>query len=136
MELKTLTYTSWASPSITDQDVEAILRSARTNNPLQGLTGVLIFNGGAFMQVLEGSEDAVDDIVELIRHDPRHSNFFVREERIITERSFPDWSMAYLQMDRDEFVGEQAVRRALERSMPQATRNIMKALTQAVQQAR
>lgn len=136
MELRSLTYTSWARPSISDADIEAILRSARTNNPLDGITGVLIFNGGAFMQVLEGSEAAVADMVERLKRDARHSNFFIREDRIIRERAFSDWSMAYLRLETDEFVGEEKVERALRRSMPESTRNIMKALTQSVPLAR
>jgi hypothetical protein len=136
MELKSLTYTSWARPSISDADIEAILHSARTNNPLDGLTGVLIFNGGAFMQILEGSEQAVNDIVGRICVDKRHSNFFIRDERLIDERAFPDWSMAYLRLEDEEFIGEDKVQRALARSMPEPTRNIIKALTQSIPGAR
>lgn len=132
MELKALTYTSWARPSISDEDVASILGSARTNNPLEGLTGLLIFNGGAFMQILEGSESAVDDMAARLRGDNRHSNFFVREERLISERTFSDWSMAYLRIERDEFIGEDKVQRALRRQVPEPTRNIIKALTQAI----
>jgi glycerol-3-phosphate dehydrogenase len=136
MELKSLTYTSWACPSISDRDIEAILRSARTNNPLEGLSGVLIFNGGAFMQIIEGSEQAVDEMTERLKNDERHSNFFVRDERLIGERAFPDWSMAYLRLKDDEFIGEDKVQRALGRSMPEPTRNIIKALTLALPEAR
>ena len=136
MELKSLTYTSWARPGISDADIEAILRSARTNNPLDGLTGVLIFNGGAFVQILEGSEQAVNEIVGRLCTDKRHSNFFIREERLIEERAFPDWSMAYLRLEDDEFLGEDKVQRALARSMPESTRNIIKALTQSMPVAR
>lgn len=136
MELKSLTYTSWARPSISDRDIDAILGSAHTNNPLEGLTGVLIFNGGAFMQVLEGSEQAVDDMAERLRADKRHSNFFIREERLIAERAFPDWSMAYLRLEDDEFIGEDRVERALRRTMPDATRNLIKALTRSLPTAR
>jgi hypothetical protein len=132
MELKSLTYTSWARPSISDADIEAILRSARTNNALDGISGVLIFNGGAFMQILEGSEQAVNEMVGRLCVDNRHSNFFIRDERLIEERSFPDWSMAYLRLKDDEFIGEDRVQRALTRSMPEATRNIIKGLAQSI----
>lgn len=136
MNLKSLTYTSWARPSISDVDIEAILRSAHTNNPLDGITGVLIFNGGAFMQILEGSEQAVNDMVSRLCTDTRHSNFFIRDDRLIEERSFPDWSMAYLRLKNDEFIGEDRVQRALTRSMPEPTRNIIKALAQSIPVAR
>jgi hypothetical protein len=136
MELKSLTYTSWARPGISDADIEAILRSAHINNPLDGITGVLIFNGGAFMQVLEGSEQAVNEMTGRISTDNRHSNFFIRDERLIEERSFPDWSMAYLRLKDDEFIGEDRVQRALTRRIPEPTRNIIKALTQSIPVAR
>ncbi|MFC7537819.1 BLUF domain-containing protein [Sphingomonas sp. GCM10030256] len=136
MELKALTYTSWAKPGIGDGDIEAILRSARTNNPLEGLTGVLIFNGSAFFQLLEGSEQAVNDMYERLSNDSRHWNMFVREQKVIAERAFPDWSMSYLRLENSEFIGEVEVERALRRAVPEPTRNIMRALTQSVTQER
>lgn len=129
MHLKSLTYTSWARSTISDSDVEAILRSARTNNPLDGLTGVLIFNGSAFMQVLEGAENAVDEMARRLEGDPRHFNMHVREQRLISERAFPDWSMAYLRLQGQEYVGESNVERALRRNLPDSTRNIIKGVT-------
>ena len=129
MYLKSLTYTSWAGATIGDEDVDSILRSARTNNPLDGLTGVLIFNGSAFVQVLEGAELAVEDMARRLERDPRHFNFRIREERLIESRAFPDWSMAYLRLQHTEFIGEANVQRALGRDLPDSTRNIIKGVT-------
>lgn len=129
MHLKSLTYTSWARSTISDEEVESILWSARTNNPLDGLTGVLIFNGTAFMQVLEGAEVAVDEMTRRLGRDSRHFNMHVREERMIDQRAFPDWSMAFLRLDGGELVGEAAIQRALKRDVPESTRNIIKGLT-------
>lgn len=129
MHLKSLTYTSWARSTISDADVDAILRSARTNNPLEGLSGVLIFNGSAFMQVLEGAEAAVDEMTRRLEGDARHFNMHVREQRLIGERAFPDWSMAYLRLQQQEFVGEADVERALRRNLPESTRNVIRGVT-------
>ncbi len=132
MRLKSLTYTSWARPGFSEADLDGILRSARTNNPLDGITGLLIFNGGAFLQILEGAESAVDDMSQRLRTDPRHFNMFVRAEQFIDGRAFPDWGMAYLRVDDGEFVGEQEVRKAFLRKVPESTRNVIKALTQSM----
>lgn len=113
MELKSLIYTSWAQPAIRSDDVDAIVRSAQINNPLDGITGILIFNGTAFMQILEGSETAIDDLFQRLVNDRRHSNTKVRSEHTIDARSFPDWSMAYLKLEDGTFAGEEEVRRAL-----------------------
>ena len=134
MELKALTYTSWARPGIRQDEVDAVLASARINNPLDGITGVLIFNGSNFMQIIEGGDAAVDGLVERLKSDRRHSNMSIRDERMIEKRNFPDWSMAYLQLESGEFVGEAAVARALRRDLPPPLRNTVLGLTHAQRQ--
>lgn len=135
VKLKVLTYTSWARAGIRADEVDSILSSARVNNPLEGLTGVLIFNGDSFMQILEGGEAAVDGLVERLRIDPRHSNMAIRDERMIETRTFPDWSMAYLRLEDGVFHGEEAVERALRRDLPQSLRNMVSGLTHSIRQA-
>jgi hypothetical protein len=129
VELKSLTYTSWASPGIVSADVDSILRSARVNNPLQGLTGILIFNGSAFLQILEGVAPAIDELVATLRSDRRHSNMSIRDERPIGARVFPGWGMAYLRLENEEFVGEREVERALGRDLPDSIRNMVRGVT-------
>lgn len=131
-QLKVLTYTSWARPGITAAEVDAILDAARVNNPLDGLTGVLIFNGAAFVQIVEGSAAGVDSLARRLQSDPRHFNMSIRDERPIDGRTFPDWSMAFLHLDDGRFEGEEAVSRALERDLPQGLRNIVLGLTLAI----
>ncbi|MBA3667791.1 MAG: BLUF domain-containing protein [Sphingomonas sp.] len=125
MELKSLTYTSWAAPGMTSEQLSAILSSARTNNPLDGISGLLIFNGVAFMQVLEGAGSAIDDLAGRLVADTRHSNMSIRDERPIDRRSFPDWAMAYLELEAGEFIGDAEVERALRRDLPDSLRNVM-----------
>ncbi|HYG48971.1 MAG TPA: BLUF domain-containing protein [Allosphingosinicella sp.] len=93
MRLKTLTYTSRARLDLTDEDLGAIHQTARHLNALDGVTGLLLFDGSRFLQIIEGSEDAIDNLVERLRMDRRHSAFEVRDERYVERRSFPDWSM-------------------------------------------
>ena len=131
-QLKALTYTSWARPGITAAEVDAILGSARVNNPLDGLTGVLLFNGDAFVQIVEGSATAVDALALRLATDPRHFNMSIRDERAIEARTFPDWSMAFMRLADGRFEGEDAVARALERDLPQSLRNILLGLTHAI----
>lgn len=132
VELKALIYTSWARPDIRQHEVDAILSSARVNNPLDGISGLLIFNGIAFMQILEGSEAAVDRLAARLASDPRHSNMSIRDERTIEARTFPDWSMAYLILKNGEFIGEAAVTGALNRDLPPPLRNIVLGLTHSI----
>ncbi len=135
MDLKALTYTSWARPDISPAEVDAILSSAQINNPLDGITGILIFNGMAFMQILEGGQTAVDDLALRLAADPRHSNMSIRDERPILKRTFPSWSMAFLRLRDRKFEGEEAVTRALERDLPAPLRHVVLGVTNAMRQA-
>ena len=93
MALKSLTYTSLAAIDLKTEDLEAIHRTARDINALEAVTGMLIFNGVHFLQIIEGAPNAIDDLVERLRRDPRHSGLEIRDEHEIEERSFPSWSM-------------------------------------------
>jgi hypothetical protein len=93
LRLKTLTYTSRARLDLDDGDLAAIHDTARHLNALDGMSGLLLFDGARFLQIVEGAEDAVDNLVERLRMDPRHSAFEVRDERYVEQRSFADWSM-------------------------------------------
>ncbi len=93
MHLKSLTYTSRARLDLSDIELGDIHQAARHLNALDGITGLLVFDGIRFLQIIEGADEAIDHLVERLRRDPRHSAFEVRDERIVVDRSFPDWSM-------------------------------------------
>ena len=63
MKLKSLTYTSLARLDLNGDDLHAIHRSALNLNALDGITGLLVFNGTHFLQIVEGAEPAIDDLM-------------------------------------------------------------------------
>ena len=60
MNLISLTYTSLARLDLEVPDLEQIHRTALELNALDGITGLLIFNGTHFLQIIEGAKDAID----------------------------------------------------------------------------
>lgn len=108
MRLKILTYTSRARLDLSDSDLQTIHRSAQDLNALDGITGLLMFDGVRFLQLVEGTEDAVDSLVERLRRDRRHTDFEVRDERFVSERSFSDWAMNLVRVETG-FVGARIV---------------------------
>ena len=88
-------YVSVADPLIREEDIAAILLSARRNNRRDGLTGALIYNGHNFMQLLEGPAREVDGCLDTIRGDARHSGMVEVRRRAIDVREFAEWSMLY-----------------------------------------
>lgn len=76
--------------------VAEILATSQANNARVGVTGALLFNGGAFAQVLEGPRRAVEATFERIQRDPRHGDVAVLQCAPVADRGFPRWSMAFV----------------------------------------
>jgi Sensors of blue-light using FAD len=81
------------APTLPREEVESILATSARNNPERGITGLLLFNGRNFLQLLEGEESEVAGLMERITQDPRHSGVSVLDRRAIAERACPDWAM-------------------------------------------
>lgn len=76
--------------------VAGLLAVSKRNNARVGVTGALLFNGGSFAQVLEGSKAAVETTFERIQRDPRHSDVSVLQCEPVAARGFPNWSMGFV----------------------------------------
>ncbi|KTE17261.1 BLUF domain-containing protein [Sphingopyxis sp. H115] len=90
-----VTYVSVADPLIREEDIAAILVSARRNNIRDELTGALVYNGRNFLQLLEGPAERVDACLAVIRADPRHSGMIEVRRRPVETRDFAEWAMLY-----------------------------------------
>jgi hypothetical protein len=75
--------------------IVAYLKVFRVNNARLGITGMLLHEDGCFVQLLEGHDDATDNLFAKICADPRHRGAMVLLKRDIEQRCFPDWSMGY-----------------------------------------
>lgn len=88
-------YLSCAVAPLTSAQLQALLTLARRRNTELAITGVLFYANERFLQVLEGEEDAVRALYELIKRDPRHSSIIAYADKPITQRSFTEWAMAF-----------------------------------------
>lgn len=84
-----------------DQLLE-LLTQARDKNKRLNITGLLIYHNKKFMQLLEGAEEDVKSLMEEIKNDSRHSNVQVLIENKIEQRSFKQWSMAFLDVNSEK----------------------------------
>lgn len=94
-ELLQLVYTSTAHGRMKSDAVRAIVETARRTNPSLDITGLLLFDGLHFFQVLEGPAEKVESLYEHIAKDPRHTRVVRILSHKVKERNFGDWSMAY-----------------------------------------
>ena len=90
-----LVYVSSATKLWTKEELVELLRASRENNAPQGITGLLLYKDGNFMQMLEGDEQAVTALYERIELDPRHRGAIVLLKGQEDARQFPDWSMGF-----------------------------------------
>ena len=97
-----LTYLSTAHEDFEVEDLTELLASSRAKNHEAGLTGVLLYAGGHFIQTLEGPEGAVDATFARIQQDPRHRSIAVALRDEIDAQTFPDWSMGFRSADLHE----------------------------------
>lgn len=78
------------------EDVERILAVARRENARRGVTGALLYSGGCFAQLLEGSPAALGETMAAIERDPRHAGLQRLHEGAIPARRCGRWAMAFL----------------------------------------
>ncbi|QUL37278.1 BLUF domain-containing protein [Erythrobacter sp. JK5] len=104
------------APSLSREEVEKILETSTRNNPAHGITGLLLYNGRNFLQLLEGEENELVGLMMRIGSDKRHTGVSLLSSTQIDARSCPDWAMKRM------FIAEsvQSRRDTLDDELPQA----------------
>ncbi len=103
--LTQLIYVSSAVQPFTDQQLKDLLIMARDANGEHEVTGLLLYKSGNFMQVIEGSEDKIDQLYRNIMADPRHTGIIPLMQEPIEHREFSDWSMGFKKLSPEEVEG-------------------------------
>ena len=85
-----------ASPEAIDK----ILSQARNHNPGSGITGILCYGGGIFLQAIEGGRGPVNQLYGLIQKDPRHEQVELLYYEEISERRFGGWTMGQVNLSK------------------------------------
>lgn len=93
--LISVSYVSTAVDAFDDAALADLLAQSRASNHDHDLTGMLLYRRGRFFQVLEGPQDAVDELMTKIRRDPRHTGVRVLLTEPLEERRFSEWTMGY-----------------------------------------
>jgi nitrogen-specific signal transduction histidine kinase/CheY-like chemotaxis protein len=91
-----LVYASQATNNFSETDLIDILKLARLENEKAGITGVLIYYDGYFLQMLEGNFSAINTLFhEHICKDTRHDNIVTLFQAYKPKRDFPNWNMGF-----------------------------------------
>ena len=103
-------YVSAASWNLLEEQLERIVSESRRLNALNGVTGVLLYCDGNFMQYIEGEEAAVVETFARIRASESHYQVDELMNQPILEREFGDWAMGLSRPSPEEFVQLAAAR--------------------------
>ena len=80
--------------------IDEILSQSRQYNPTSGITGILCYGGGIFLQAIEGGRMAVSELYGHIQKDPRHKDVVLLHYQEISERRFGGWTMGQVNMSK------------------------------------
>jgi hypothetical protein len=94
-EIHQIVYISQAARPLTPPDLAEILETARFHNALDGITGMLLYRRGHFLQILEGANDRLTLLLEKLNRDPRHTDVRILLDGPIAARAFGAWSMGF-----------------------------------------
>lgn len=119
-DLESIVYVSSAVKLLSLDEIQNLLARARERNGRYGVTGVLLYIGGNFMQYIEGPADGLDIIYRLIQAHELHSGIIEVSRESISERQFDGWSMAFQSREFEGYVGQPGERNLIDliREMP------------------
>ncbi|MBM4201884.1 MAG: BLUF domain-containing protein [Gammaproteobacteria bacterium] len=103
-QLQSLVYVSAAVERFADDELEELLTRARHKNARLGVTGLLLYFDGNFMQYLEGAPVTVRTLFEEISRDRRHHRIMTIVDEPVAGREFGAWAMAYRAVDLPDWL--------------------------------
>ena len=80
--------------------IEAILTQSRQHNPGSGITGILCYGGGVFLQAIEGGRTAGNGVDGPIQRGPRPNSAGGLHNRENGERRFGGWTMGQVNLSK------------------------------------
>jgi Sensors of blue-light using FAD len=88
-------YSSAAIAPFSETQLTELLARARMNNARLGVSGMLLYHEGSFLQVLEGEASPLESLFISISADKRHHRVIALLKREVDERHFGDWRMGF-----------------------------------------
>ncbi|MBA2723579.1 MAG: BLUF domain-containing protein [Methylibium sp.] len=102
--LRSVVYVSTATGGVTAESLESLITEARKFNLASGVTGVLLYADGNFMQCFEGADDAVHGTYTRILASRKHRNIIELMNAPVDSRAFEGWHMGLAQPSRSNLL--------------------------------
>jgi len=99
MPLFQLLYLSRTRLDWTEPELAALAAQAQARNAKDGLSGLLLYGNGHFLQLLEGRRQPLLLTYDRIIRDSRHSDVRLLLDRAVARRTFAQWAMGLLNLN-------------------------------------
>ncbi len=99
MSLTRLVYISDATKRLTHAELTTLVSHCEAKNAERGITGLLIYSAGHFLQVLEGERLSLNSLYTRICQDPRHRETCRLSFKDTDTRLFARWGMQLMNIE-------------------------------------
>lgn len=93
--MKSILYVSVADPDLESDDIHQLVAHSQQRNAADNISGLMLYNGSNFLQLIEGEATLLDACFARIARDPRHSGVVTLRNEASMVREFPAWAMRY-----------------------------------------
>ena len=94
-DLFKIVYCSRATKLPSSTELNALLIQARNFNSANGITGILLYKDGSYLQYIEGEQEVINQLYTSIKRDQRHYNVKTLVSGKIEQRVFHNWHMGF-----------------------------------------
>lgn len=94
-----IVYLSSAVSLFSSENLQELLEKSRIRNKELRITGLLLYKDKSFIQMIEGSEQATNDLYRIIKDDKRHFNVRLLDKTRKAQRTFKEWHMGFFDLD-------------------------------------
>ena len=88
-------YKSKAISTFQLADIQTMLNKSKRFNKANDITGLIIYYDAQFLQLIEGEEDQIKTLYDLILNDERHSDVETILSQPTNDTLWNKWSMAF-----------------------------------------
>lgn len=93
-----------------DEVLEEIVNVAKVENAKRQITGVLFYLNGVFLQIIEGEEALLRQLMSNIEKDKRHSNIEYLIDTKVEQRGFQKWNMDSFHLDSKQKISRDTIK--------------------------
>lgn len=126
-----IVYVSTVTQEMESNEIKDILNNSKEWNNKNGITGLLLFSGGNFFQIIEGEKDMISELFQEIKSDKRHHNIIQIFGKEIHKEAYDGYDSDYVSEDSDidpeQFQHYLNQIKVLDKNTQKAVENILKA---------